>query len=500
MVDSAPEFRGFDDFREYALWYLHDVGMTVPEILGHELRIVHAAAPTAEIEFGDWAGRPKWRGPKDLPGGEWNSRDALAILANLGNIQGDTEFGSNELQVGLWDTAPSDYDRKVLLSVMNEEFRHGWQMAHFELEVLGSEEARVAARTLLERRAGAQGNERLLGAFNQKIFNWIGMYSFLEFMDRDGGSQLNLLQRSSVEALAQSMSFMLREEHRHLKAGEQGYERMLEGGRLPIDLLQKYVNLYAPLGYDLHGGERSTNALIYWRLGLKGFYPSSDDYLTGPASAVIDEHLFADLRLREHERAAYGYRFLDLDLDGAAQDINKELLNSITVTFYRRSLVKHFERFNRLILEHYPPGTPKLVLPSLRFHRAAPSIYAGERYDIHGSPIEGEREYEAYLEANLPGAADSERLSEVFARPDWIARTRQDVFARADMLKSGDRASWSTRFGDRRPTRYVTSLARTGGAHAAPSPPRPVATGAAPRAELPLWRFMHEAGAAGADE
>ena len=138
MQDAVPDFRTFDDFREYALWYLHDVGLTVPEILGNEFKVVHSAAPCAEIEFGDWAGRPKWRGPEDFPSGEWISRDAMQILANLGNIQGDTEFGSNQLQVGLWDTAPGDYDRKVLLSIMNEEFRHGWQMAHFELDVLKS--------------------------------------------------------------------------------------------------------------------------------------------------------------------------------------------------------------------------------------------------------------------------------------------------------------------------------------------------------------------------
>lgn len=141
-----------------------------------------------------------------------------------------------------------------------------------------------------------KGNERLLGAFNNPINDWLGMYCFLEFMDRDGGSQLSLLAHSSVAKLAQSMLFMLREEAKHLRSGEQGFERILAAGKLPVEVIQRYVNLFAPLGYDLHGGERSTNALIYYNLGLKGFYPSPEDYLSKPAHVAFDPHLFQDFK------------------------------------------------------------------------------------------------------------------------------------------------------------------------------------------------------------
>ena len=255
MSQNQADLETFDDWREYSLWYLHDVGLTVPEILDAEFKVALAPAKSDVVEFGHFAGQKKFGGPGDFPKGQWNGRSYLEIIANLVNIQGDTEFGSNEQQVGLWDTAPSDYDRKVLLSIMNEEFRHGWQMAYVALNVLGGDEGRMVAQSLLERRSGVQDNARLLGAFNVPIRDWLGFYAFLEFMDRDGGSQLTLLQHSAVEPLAQSMVFMLREEQKHLRSGQQGFERILRAGRLPVELLQKYMNLYAPLGYDLHGGE-----------------------------------------------------------------------------------------------------------------------------------------------------------------------------------------------------------------------------------------------------
>ncbi len=492
----TSEIKRFDDFRDYSLWYLRDVGLDIPEIMNAEFKVVHASTRDDEIEFGHFAGQKKWRTVADMPDGEWNGRSLPSVLANLANIQGDTEFGSNELQTGLWDTAPTDYDRKVLLSVIIEEFRHGWQMGHFETEVLATEEARWAAQSLLERRASVRGNERLLGAFNNPINDWLGMYCFLEFMDRDGGSQLSLLAHSSVARLAQSMLFMLREEAKHLRSGEQGFERILAAGKLPVEVIQRYVNLFAPLGYDLHGGERSTNALIYYNLGLKGFYPSPEDYLSKPAHVAFDPHLFQDFKAREKDPVRYSYKFIDLNLDGSVKDVNKELLNGITVTFYKRTLEKHFEKFNRILRESYPKGTPELVLPSLRWNRAEPSIYAGEHWDIHGRPIASRVEYEAYHKANLPTAADREVVNSILCRgKDGIAEPQTDVYKELTHEKPSDEVLFRTRFGTTGRSRYTQKLP----AQQAAAPAAPVAVAAAPVAaaadDVPFWQLMDEAGA-----
>ena len=491
---TAPSIRSFDDFRDYSLWYLRDVGLDIPEIMDTELKVVLAPVRSQEVEFGRFAGAPKWKTAADLPAGEWNGRGFASILANLANIQGDTEFGSNELQTGLWDSAPSDYDRKVLLSVIQEEFRHGWQMGWVETEVLKTEEACWAAQSLLERRASQAGNERLLGAFNNRIDDWLGMYCFLEFMDRDGGSQLSLLQHSGVEALAQSMTFMLREEQKHLRSGQQGFERILGAGKLPVEVVQRYVNLYAPLGYDLHGGERSTNALIYWNLGLKGFYPAPDLALDGPASAAFDPQLFADLVERERDAAAWSYKFVELNLGGAVRDVNKELLNGITVTYYKRTLEKDFAKFNEIIRTSYPKGTPSLVLPSLRWNRREPSVYAGERWDIHGRPIASREAYEAYARASLPSATDSALVNDVLGRGKGaITAPDVDVYRELTAEKPSDVVMFRTRFGTKARSRYTENLS----AAARRDEARAVEAVAVTRAsaDVPLWQLMEEAGA-----
>ena len=496
------EMKSFDDFREYSLWYLRDVGLDIPEIMSNEFKVVLAKTSEDEIEFGHYKGQKKWQTVEDMPQGEWNGRSLPSILANLANIQGDTEFGSNELQTGLWDRAPSDYDRKILLSVIMEEFRHGWQMGYFETEVLKTDESRYCAQSLLERRASESGNERLLGAFNNQIEDWLGMYCFLEFMDRDGGSQLSLLAHSSVLQMTQSMLFMLREEAKHLRSGEQGFERILGAGKLPVEIVQRYVNLYAPLGYDLHGGERSTNALIYYNLGLKGFFPSVEDYLSKPAGVAFDPHLFEDFKAREKDPVRYSYKFIDLNLDGAVQDVNKELLNGITVTFYKRTLEKHFEKFNKIIREKYPKGTPELVLPSLRWNRAEPSIYANELWDIHGRPMASRAEFEAYRQANLPTVEDSKIVNDVLGRKGGIAEPAADVYKELTAEKPSDNVLYRTTFGTTRKSRYTQKLsapkAEPLAAHASVATTAPVAVAeksAAPAEEVPFWQLMDEAGA-----
>jgi benzoyl-CoA 2,3-dioxygenase component B len=488
-AEVKPEIKTFDDFREYSLWYLHDVGLTVPEIMNAEYKVALAPAKSDEVEYGLYAGSKKFGGPEDFPGGQWNGRSYLDIIANLVNIQGDTEFGSNEQQVGLWDRAPSDYDRKILLSVMNEEFRHGWQMAYVALEVLGGDEGRWVAQSLLERRSGQGENKRLLGAFNVPITDWLGFYAFLEFMDRDGGSQLTLLQHSAVAPLAQSMVFMLREEQKHLRSGQQGFERILRAGKVPIGILQKYLNMYAPLGYDLHGGERSTNALIYFNLGLKGFYPMRQPYLDGGPEAVIDAQLLADLREREKRPADYSYQFVNLKLDGPVRDMNKELLNSITVTFYKRTLEDHFAKFNEIIREVYPAGTPMLELPSIRWNRSLPSMYAGEPYDVQGNRIEDPAEYATYRAAHLPSEADRAQLAEIMARPDWIAPPEVDVYKTLTAVKTTDRVLYPTVFGPSRRSRYTTCLS----AAARHDPAALQPAGAAKASQgVSLWQFMED--------
>jgi hypothetical protein len=293
------------------------------------------------------------------------------------------------------------------------------------------------------------------------------------------------------------MTFMLREEQKHLRSGQQGLERILRAGKLPADVIQRYVNIYAPLGYDLHGGERSTNALIYWNLGLKGFYPSPELDLDGPARRAFDPHLHEDLLFREREAAAYSYKFVDLNLGGSVREVNKELLNGITVTFYKRTLEKHFVKYNEILRRSYPAGTAPLVLPSIRWNRREPSIYAGERWDVHGRPIGSRTEYEAYVKANLPSEEDAALVRDVLAPgKGGIAPPEVDIYRELTVEKPSDVVLYRTRFGQERRSRYVENLSRAAAREQAREKAAAVAgTRAATYDEVPLWQLMEEGGA-----
>ena len=45
-----------------------------------------------------------------------------------------------------------------------------------------------------------------------------------------------------------------------------------EAGGIPLDIIQKYINLWYSLSLDLFGGEISSNAADYFATGIKGRY------------------------------------------------------------------------------------------------------------------------------------------------------------------------------------------------------------------------------------
>src|SRR6185295_15499758 len=126
----------------------------------------------AEIEFGDYAGRPKWETVLQIP--DQRVRDSLLHLITF---QGDTEFASVEQQRHLLNTAPSDYDLQSALKIMREEMRHGIQMSYLLVKFFG-QSGKLEAQKMLERRAF--DNTRLLGAFNQEVNDWLDFYCFTE--------------------------------------------------------------------------------------------------------------------------------------------------------------------------------------------------------------------------------------------------------------------------------------------------------------------------------
>jgi benzoyl-CoA 2,3-dioxygenase component B len=261
---------------------------------------------------------------------------------------------------------------------MTEEMRHGWQMSHLLVNQFGRS-GRIEAQKLLERRAFS--DDRLLGAFNEIVNDWLDFYTYTHFVDRDGKFQLTMLSYSGFQPLAQSMLPMLKEESFHLGTGNNGLRRIIQAGRIPTSLMQRYFNKWIPTSLDLFGTDHSSSAQWAYVWGLKGRY---NEHEAGPA--------------------------------------DKEHLNETSRELYRQEIQKLTDLLNKLV----PDGQPKLRVPDLKFNRRI-GQHAGKFCTTEGKELTAE-EYETYLPAVLPTGDDKEFLRSVTKEKDWIAPKKETEF------------------------------------------------------------------------
>jgi benzoyl-CoA 2,3-dioxygenase component B len=364
----APKISTFDDWTDYFNKWQKDIGFDASHIKNYNFDAFYADSPHGEIEFGEFKGRKKWEKLLDVPTQEM--RDALMHLIVY---QGDTEFASTEQQRNLLQSAPTAYDLECLLRVMREEQRHGWQMCHILVNNFG-DSGKLEARKLLERRA-YQGT-RLLGAFNQSMEHFLEFFVYTCFIDRDGKYQLTMLQHSGFAPLARSMGPMLKEEAFHLFTGQTGLTRVLKAGKVPVDIVQKYLNKWLSTGQDLLGKDRSSSANRFYRWGFKGRF---DEDTAGGAPEDLD-------CINEESRAHYYKECSDII----------DILNQQIAT-----------------------DQPKLRAPDPKFNRQI-GQFAGKTFSIEGDLL-SEAEYHEHLKQVLPQPQDLERLVAITHGGDWVA-------------------------------------------------------------------------------
>ena len=128
-----------------------------------------------KVAFGAHLGEPVWQ---EVPG------EYRAMLRRLVVIQGDTEPASVEQQRHLGQTAPSLYDLRNLFQINVEEGRHLWAMVYLLHKYFGRD-GRDEADDLLRRRSGSKDAPRMLGAFNEATPDWLSLFMFTFFTDRD---------------------------------------------------------------------------------------------------------------------------------------------------------------------------------------------------------------------------------------------------------------------------------------------------------------------------
>src|SRR3974390_2039437 len=337
-------------------------------------------APPVEgrkIPFGTHKGEDAWQ---EVPG------EYRAMLRRLVVIQGDTEPASVEQQRHLGKTAPSLYDMRNLFQVNVEEGRHLWAMVYLLQKYFGRD-GREEADGLLRRRSGDADSPRMLGAFNEKMPDWLSFFMFTYFTDRDGKMQLHSLAQSGFDPLSRTCRFTLTEEAHHMFVGETGVGRIIkrtceamqeagisdpydrEGiralGVIDLPTIQKKLNLHYSLSLDLFGSEVSTNAANAFNAGLKGRYQETK---------IDDDH-----RLENST-----YPVLKL-IDGEITRVDEPALTALNMRLrddYTNDCAKGLLRWNKIISSEGIDFA--FALPHVAFHREI-----GEFKDVQATP-EGE--------------------------------------------------------------------------------------------------------------
>jgi benzoyl-CoA 2,3-dioxygenase component B len=371
------------------------------------------AQPDRKIGYGDAMGQAAWQ---QVPGEHRNTLRRLIVT------QGDTEPASVEQQRRLGDTAPSLYDLRNLFQVNVEEGRHLWAMVYLLHSHFGRD-GREEAEELLQRRSGNADKPRILGAFNAPIDNWLDFFMFAMFTDRDGKYQLLALAESGFDPLSRTTRFMLTEEAHHMFVGESGVERIVQRtcelmkqdpnedaraqGGIPLDMIQRYLNLWFALSLDLFGGEISSNAASYFASGVKG--RANEDKYT------------------EHTGLDQIYR-MAVPKDGVISNDEVPLRNAMNEVLrdaYVEDCQRGIERWNKRIAE--AGIATRLRLPAKTFYRHI-GLYTDMPFDMDGRLLSRE-DWEKGKGEWLPTAKDRE----------YVATLQQPVF------EPGKIANWIAR-------------------------------------------------------
>lgn len=271
----------FDDWVDQCRAWHRDIRVIPDPAVELCTRFAERVEP--EIAFGRYAGQRRWESLSEVPTQEIRDELLKLIVA-----QADSEVRAVEQARELFDSAPSEHDRRRLERHMTEETRHGWQMAYLLVTYFGAE-GRSEARKLLERRATR--GEALLEMFNIRL-NWVDVFSWHNWGDRVGKYQLTMFGGCAFAPFARSIAPMLKEEGFHLVIGHQGLKRIAAADRVPVEIHQRYLNRMMWICYDAFGGAESRRAARIHDWGLKAPWVPGVEPLRAndrARSAFIDE-------------------------------------------------------------------------------------------------------------------------------------------------------------------------------------------------------------------
>jgi benzoyl-CoA 2,3-dioxygenase component B len=289
-------------------------------------------------------------------------------------------------------------------------------------------DGREEAEELLARHSGDADKPRILTTFNEPISDWLSLYCFTYFTDRDGKYQLKSLAESAFDPLSRTCRFMLTEEAHHMFVGETGIGRVVKrtlevmkelntedpakvraAGAVDLPTLQKYLNFWCSSSLDLFGSEISSNSAANFANGLKG----------RPDESQYEDHVLRHAIYRMPQPG------------GGNEDVPMlNALNEIMRESYLKDCEIGLKRWNRAI--ERAGHALRLTLPSPHFRRSI-GLWAGQPVDPQGNMLSKE-EYARRLPEWIPSEADKafvhslmKRVIEPGKMAAWIAPPERGI-------------------------------------------------------------------------
>ena len=417
------------------------------------------------IPNGIYAGKPRYvskdlakrLGIKEVPFPDesfsWtNNASVAAMFARIAYYQGSSEFGSSQQQNKLnrYGYSPpilAHYRKHIII----EEGEHGIQMVGWELGEGPKNLGGPLGEDLLARIANSPDRnlQQPLIEFNPEVSTLPEFAHYLDKQDRDGLSQLLCSVESASALYAGMMLFFLRQERRHMLAGEQLINWYLESGKIPMDLHIMMDAEWAARTYRLHGNPlESGNAKLSYQLGIKNPIES----LNEPTMEYFEI---------PHPDGKDGFKRIDV-----GPNMDREYLNGQAMAYIRNILAKKNEERSKLLTDKqrremreflegitmYVPNKRRReilesgIIPTTQVSWRPSHLASGENdlwphmrgyyTDIFGHPISTEREYLQYRELVELTEKRRDEIRELTSKPGWM---KEDVKpgGKGDIYKSG---------------------------------------------------------------
>jgi len=218
------------------------------------------------VEVGQDQGKPKAERACEM------RSEAAQHLIGAIRAQASTEFGSIQQHQLTLARAQDEEEQAMVLRMMAEELRHGYQMLHLIVADDWKPVTGQSSEEMVEEILSMQTGSHVLGAFNIDFESFVDNIVFCCLIDRVGKYQLAMQKVSAYAPMADSMPQMLREEAFHLATGVVPLRRWVVKAAagspmITMEVIQKHFNKWVPRGLEMFGDERGGGTNV--KLGLK---------------------------------------------------------------------------------------------------------------------------------------------------------------------------------------------------------------------------------------